>query len=160
MGGSDQWGNIVAGIDLIHHKLGREQGVGDAYGITAPLLLGPDGKKIGKTEKGESVWLSADRTSPYAFYQYWINIDDATSPRTCAGSQSSRATSRAARGLEGVARRSAGAPQRALARDITTRTHGPEAATSAEQQAASVFDRGLVQLGPEEFAAAAAELPA
>jgi tyrosyl-tRNA synthetase len=74
--GSDQYGNIVAGIDLIHHKLGRESEVGDAYGVTAPLVTRADGKKIGKTEKG-AVWLTADRTSPYALYQYFINVEDA-----------------------------------------------------------------------------------
>lgn len=69
--GSDQYGNIVAGIDLIRREFGPEQ----AFGITSPLVKAASGKKIGKTEKG-AVWLSADRTSPYAFYQYWINVDD------------------------------------------------------------------------------------
>lgn len=70
-GGSDQWGNITAGIDLGRRMLGQQ-----LFGITAPLLTTSDGRKMGKTEQG-AVWLSADRTSPYAFYQYWINIDDA-----------------------------------------------------------------------------------
>lgn len=72
MAGSDQYGNIVSGIDLIHRVLGHDR---EAYGVTAPLLMKADGKKIGKTESG-AIWLSADRTSPYAFYQYWINADD------------------------------------------------------------------------------------
>jgi tyrosyl-tRNA synthetase len=71
MGGSDQWGNIVAGIDLIR-KLGGKQ----AYGITFPLLETSSGRKMGKTEKG-TVWLDANRTSPYEYYQYWINTEDA-----------------------------------------------------------------------------------
>ena len=71
MGGSDQWGNITAGIDLAR----RMQGV-QLYGITCPLLTKSDGTKMGKTESG-TVWLSPERTSPYAFYQYWINVDDA-----------------------------------------------------------------------------------
>jgi len=70
MGGSDQWGNIVAGIDLIRRLEGRE-----AYGITFPLVMTADGKKMGKTEKG-AVWLDAQRTSPYEYYQFWINTDD------------------------------------------------------------------------------------
>jgi len=70
MGGSDQWGNIVAGIDLIRRLEGRE-----AYGITFPLIMTADGKKMGKTEKG-AVWLDPQRTSPYEYYQFWINTDD------------------------------------------------------------------------------------
>jgi tyrosyl-tRNA synthetase len=69
--GSDQYGNIVAGIDLIRREFGSDQ----AYGITSVLVKAASGKKIGKTEKG-AVWLTADRTSPYAFYQYWVNVDD------------------------------------------------------------------------------------
>jgi tyrosyl-tRNA synthetase len=69
--GSDQYGNIVAGIDLIRREFGHDQ----AFGITSPLVKAASGKKIGKTEKG-AVWLTADRTSPYAFYQYWINVED------------------------------------------------------------------------------------
>jgi tyrosyl-tRNA synthetase len=70
MGGSDQWGNIVAGIDLIRRLEGRQ-----AYGITFPLIMTADGKKMGKTEKG-AVWLDSQRTSPYEYYQFWINTDD------------------------------------------------------------------------------------
>jgi tyrosyl-tRNA synthetase len=70
MGGSDQWGNIVAGIDLIRRLEGKE-----AYGITFPLIMTADGRKMGKTEKG-AVWLDAERTSPYDYYQFWINTDD------------------------------------------------------------------------------------
>jgi tyrosyl-tRNA synthetase len=69
--GSDQYGNIVAGIDLIRREFGSDQ----AFGITSPLVKAASGKKIGKTERG-AVWLTADRTSPYAFYQYWINVED------------------------------------------------------------------------------------
>jgi tyrosyl-tRNA synthetase len=70
MGGSDQWGNIVAGIDLIRRLEGTE-----AYGMTFPLIMTADGRKMGKTEKG-AVWLDAERTSPYDYYQFWINTDD------------------------------------------------------------------------------------
>ncbi len=70
MGGSDQWGNIVAGIDLIRRLEGKQ-----AYGITFPLIMTADGRKMGKTEKG-AVWLDAERTSPYEYYQFWINTDD------------------------------------------------------------------------------------
>lgn len=70
MGGSDQWGNIVAGIELIRRLEGKE-----AYGITFPLIMTADGKKMGKTERG-AVWLDSERTSPYEYYQYWVNTDD------------------------------------------------------------------------------------
>ncbi len=71
IGGADQWGNIVAGIELIRKILGQT-----AYGVTYPLLIGADGKKFGKSE-GKNVWLSADRLSPYDFYQYLYRVDDA-----------------------------------------------------------------------------------
>ena len=70
-GGSDQWGNITAGIDLARRLRGVQ-----LYGMTCPLLTKSDGAKMGKTESG-ALWLSADKTSPYQFYQYWINLDDA-----------------------------------------------------------------------------------
>lgn len=70
MGGSDQWGNIVAGIDLIRRLEGKQ-----AYGMTFPLIMTADGRKMGKTEKG-AVWLDEKRTSPYEYYQFWINTDD------------------------------------------------------------------------------------
>ena len=70
-GGSDQWGNITAGIDLARRLRGVQ-----LYGCTCPLLTKSDGAKMGKTESG-ALWLSAERTSPYRFYQYWINLDDA-----------------------------------------------------------------------------------
>jgi tyrosyl-tRNA synthetase len=71
IGGSDQWGNITAGIDLARRMHGQQ-----LFGLTCPLLLTSDGRKMGKTERG-AIWLDADRTSPYAFYQYWINVADA-----------------------------------------------------------------------------------
>lgn len=70
-GGSDQWGNITAGIDLARRMRGVQ-----LYGITCPLLLDSEGKKIGKTEEGTKVWLASHRTSPYVFYQYWFNLSD------------------------------------------------------------------------------------
>jgi tyrosyl-tRNA synthetase len=69
-GGSDQWGNITAGVDLIHKQLGKR-----AYGLTYPLVTNADGRKFGKSET-ETIWLSAERTSPYAFYQFWLSQDD------------------------------------------------------------------------------------
>ena len=75
VGATDQWGNITAGTELIRRKEGKS-----AFGLTFPLLLSASGKKMGKTEKG-AVWLSADRTSPYEFYQYWVQQDDVEVPK-------------------------------------------------------------------------------
>ena len=160
MGGADQWGNITAGLELIRRRGGVEEGGADpAHGLAYKLLLSPSGAKFGKSEGGESVWLDAALTTPFAFYQYWLNTDDRD-----VGTYLRWFTEFPREEIERLDASVASAPerreaQRALARDITTRTHGAEAAASAEQQAASVFERGLVQLGPDEFAAAAAELP-
>jgi tyrosyl-tRNA synthetase len=75
MGGSDQWGNITTGTELIRRKL-----QGEAYAITAPLLMRSDGKKFGKSEGG-NVWLDKNQTSPYKFYQYWLNVSDSDAVR-------------------------------------------------------------------------------
>ncbi len=75
MGGSDQWGNIMSGTEFIRRNLGEK-----AYAITTPLLTKADGKKFGKSEQG-NIWLDANLTSPYKFYQFWINADDADSPK-------------------------------------------------------------------------------
>jgi tyrosyl-tRNA synthetase len=71
MGGSDQWGNIVTGTELIRRKAG-----GEAYAMTSPLITKSDGQKFGKTESG-NVWLDPARTTPYRFYQFWLNVADA-----------------------------------------------------------------------------------
>ena len=82
MGGADQWGNITAGLELIRRRAGVAEddlsGAADepAHGLAYKLLLSPSGTKFGKTAGGETIWLDATRTSPYAFYQYWLNVDD------------------------------------------------------------------------------------
>ena len=77
MGGSDQWGNITTGTELIRRKLGAEN---NAYALTCPLITKADGKKFGKTEKG-NIWLDRNRTSPYTFYQFWLNVADEDAER-------------------------------------------------------------------------------
>lgn len=77
MGGSDQWGNITTGTELIRRKLGSEN---EAYALTCPLITKADGKKFGKTEQG-NVWLDANRTTPYQFYQFWLNVGDEEAER-------------------------------------------------------------------------------
>ena len=76
MGGADQWGNITAGLELIRRTAGGADDADPAHGLAYKLLLSPSGTKFGKSEVGESVWLDPTRTSPYAFYQYWLNTDD------------------------------------------------------------------------------------
>ena len=77
MGGADQWGNITAGLELIRRRGGVEEGGADpAHGLAYKLPLSPSGAKFGKSEGGDSVWLDPALTSPFAFYQYWLNTDD------------------------------------------------------------------------------------
>jgi tyrosyl-tRNA synthetase len=135
MAGSDQYGNIVSGIDLIHRTLGHDT---PAFGITSPLLLRSDGKKIGKTEQG-AVWLSADRTSPYAFYQYFINSDD-----TDVVAFLKWFTVLSQPEIEDLAQRTAAAPerreaQRALARELTRLVHGADELSKVEAASQALF---------------------
>ncbi len=133
IGGSDQWGNLLAGVDLIRRADGKH-----VHAFTWPLLLRSDGKKFGKSEDG-AVWLAADRTSPYQFFQYWMNVADADIERfllqltllpveECAAIAAAHA--------EAPFRR---AGQRRLAREVTTIVHGPEATAAAEEASAILF---------------------
>ena len=136
MGGSDQWGNIVNGIDLTRRVLDHE-----IYGLTSPLLTTSDGKKMGKSQDG-AVWLNPDMRSPYEFWQFWRNTTDADVGRflklytelpvdecdrlgALEGSEINEAKIR-------------------LANEITTLAHGPEAAAAAEATAREVFEKGGV----------------
>jgi len=133
VGGSDQWGNLLAGVDLIRRADGKH-----VHAFTWPLLLRSDGKKFGKSEDG-AVWLAADRTSPYQFFQYWMNVADADIERfllqlTLVPVEECAAI--AAAHAEAPFRR---AGQRRLAREITTIVHGPEATAAAEEASAILF---------------------
>ncbi len=125
MGGSDQWGNIVTGTELIRRKSG-----GEAYAVTTPLIKKADGTKFGKTEGG-SVWLDPEKTSPYEFYQFWLNSSDADS-----GNYIRIFTLRGKEEIEALEKEHAEAPhlrilQKAIAEDITKRVHGEEALKTA-----------------------------
>ena len=133
MGGSDQWGNITAGIELIRRTLGA-----DAHAITAPLVTTSAGTKFGKTESG-TVWLDATLTSPYKFYQFLVNTDDRDAARylrsfTLLSHDAIEAHERAL--IERPERREA---QRALAADVTRRVHGDKALGAAEEVSALLF---------------------
>ncbi|HYH93425.1 MAG TPA: tyrosine--tRNA ligase [Candidatus Saccharimonadales bacterium] len=146
MGGADQWGNITAGLELIRRTVGvaEEAETQPAHGLAYKLLLSPSGTKFGKSEGGETVWLDAARTTPYAFYQYWVNTDDrdvGTYLRwfTELGREEIEALE-----AEAAARPEARAAQRVLARDITARTHGEAAAVDAIRDAEAMFSGGPV----------------
>jgi tyrosyl-tRNA synthetase len=154
MGGADQWGNITAGLELIRRRGGVEEGGADpAHGLAYKLLLSPSGAKFGKSEGGESVWLDAKRTSPFAFYQYWLNTDDRD-----VGTYLRWFTELPREEIERLdgevaARPEAREAQRALARDITARTHGEVGLREAEASTNAVFGQGLVGLSAEALAA-------
>ncbi len=133
MGGSDQWGNIVAGVELI-----RRTRQTTAFGITFPLITTSSGEKMGKTAKG-AVWLDAERTSPYEYYQYWVNTDDRDVGRflalfTFLPMDEIQAVSQ----LSGADLNSA---KSVLAYETTLLAHGPQEALKAYEAAASMFGR-------------------
>jgi tyrosyl-tRNA synthetase len=144
MGGADQWGNITAGLELIRRTSGVGEEAHPAHGLAYRLLLSPSGAKFGKSEVGDSVWLDPERTSPYAFYQHWLNTDDrdvGTYLRwfTELGREEIEALE-----SEVAARPEARDAQRALARDITARTHGEAAAAEAIRDSEAMFSGGPV----------------
>jgi tyrosyl-tRNA synthetase len=137
MGGSDQWGNIVAGIDLI-----RRLGGPPAFGVTFPLITTASGAKMGKTAAG-AVWLDPARTSPYEYYQFWVNADDRDVARFLALFTLLPMDEVRALAASGDAR----AAKRRLALEATRLAHGEEQARKAEGAAAALFGGGAV---PEE----------
>jgi tyrosyl-tRNA synthetase len=133
IGGSDQWGNIVAGVELIRKAAG-----GHAFALVCPLLTTASGDKMGKSE-GNSVWLDPALTPPFDFYQYWINVDDADVEKLLwLYTFLPEARIRALTSVEGAALREA---KRALAWDVTARAHGEGAANEAEQASRALFGR-------------------
>jgi tyrosyl-tRNA synthetase len=142
LGGSDQWGNITIGTELVRKMTGHQ-----AHGLTTPLLLRGDGKKFGKSDGGnENVWLDAALTSPFSMYQYLLNVDDASAPASLrfftflshdeimALDESTRTKPR-----ERLA-------QRALAREVLTLVHGEDAARKAERASEALFSEAIDDL--------------
>ena len=158
MGGSDQWGNITAGTEFVRRNLG-----GKAYGLTAPLLTKADGSKFGKSEGG-NVWLDPARTSPYQFYQFWLNADDRDLPRylrTFSLRDRASLDEAVARSAEGAAAREV---KRELAEELTARIHGAEALASAAAVSKLLFDRRadaafIAGLSAADFGEIAREIP-
>jgi tyrosyl-tRNA synthetase len=160
MGGADQWGNITAGLELIRRVEGHDPtGVERAHGLSYPLLLDATGQKFGKTVEGTAVWLDSGRTSPYAFYQFWLDRDDAEVGRLLRMFTLFELAEIEAIETESVARPEAHLGQRALAGDLTGRVHGPEILEQVTTVSAAVFSRTLPSLGPEALAFAFEQLP-
>ncbi|HJL99879.1 MAG TPA: tyrosine--tRNA ligase [Acidimicrobiales bacterium] len=135
VGGSDQWGNIVLGVDLIRRKLGQT-----AHALTWPLLTKPDGSKYGKTAGGETIWLSPNKMSPYRFYQAWIGVDDSEVRKLLL-----QLTFLSLEEIEVLVAEHEKDPQqrvgqRKLAGELTGIVHGEAAAASAIEASAVLFD--------------------
>jgi tyrosyl-tRNA synthetase len=153
-GGSDQWGNLTAGVDLIH----RVEGVG-AHALATPLLTDASGAKFGKSE-GNAIWLSADMTSPYAFYQYFLNVEDAsvvTLLKVFTDLGQEEIAELAQQVEQEPFRRTA---QRTLAAFMTTLAHGQSATDRAQAASEAIFGKGDVRaLDVDTLRDALAELP-
>jgi tyrosyl-tRNA synthetase len=137
MGGSDQWGNITAGIELISRREGRQ-----VHGLVFPLIATASGAKFGKSEGG-NVWLDPARTSPYQFYQFWINTDDRDVERYLQLFTFLRLDQIAGAMAEHRAEPGRRIAQRLLAREVTATVHGVEAAEQAVQASAALFGGAL-----------------
>jgi tyrosyl-tRNA synthetase len=154
LGGSDQWGNIVAGLDLI-----RKVESGSAHAFTIPLMAKSDGSKFGKTAGG-SVWLDSEMTSPYAFYQFWINTDDADVEKYLKVF-SFKDRSEIERLIETVkVNPGAREAQRELARELTSMVHGADECEKVEAASKALFGQGeLKDLDVKTLTAALSQLP-
>jgi len=152
-GGSDQWGNITAGIDLIRRTRGAR-----AYGLTWPLITTADGTKFGKTESG-AVWLDPARTSPYRFFQFWVRTDDRDVIGYLRLLSDLGADEVAELEAEVMARPQARRAQLVLARELTRAVHGEQAAAGAERAAEALFRDELALLDETTLLDVFAEAP-
>ena len=151
IGGSDQWGNITAGIDLGRRMLSQQ-----LYGMTCPLLTTSDGRKMGKTEKG-AVWLSPDKTSPYEFYQYFVNVADADVLMTIRFL--SDIDHEEYRTLEAELATKPGAAQRRLAESLTRLVHGDSGLQSALAASKMLFGGEIESLSDNELNSIFSDVP-
>lgn len=154
VGGSDQYGNITAGTELAR-KLGRPQ----LYGMVAPLLLDASGQKMGKTSTGERIWLDPQRTSPYAFYQYWLNRPDEELPKLLKMFSLEPLEAIEATLAAHDADRGKRIAQRALAQAMTAWVHGPAAIATVEAAAKVMFGGDLAGVTEETLAALSGTVP-
>jgi len=153
MGGSDQWGNITAGIDLIRRMRGKK-----AFGVVFPLVTSASGVKFGKTEAG-AVWLDSARTSPYRFFQFWLNTDDQDAISYLKFFSLLGEAEIAELDSAMAERPHERAAQRALAEDVTRRVHGPTGLGKAQQATQVLFGGALDGLSGEEIAEVFSDVP-
>ncbi|GAA2445246.1 tyrosine--tRNA ligase [Actinomadura vinacea] len=154
-GGSDQWGNLTAGVDLIRRVEG-----GTAHALTTPLLTKADGSKFGKTAGGETYWLDAERTSPYAFYQFWFNADDRDVEKFLKVFSFRSREEIQDLVKQGSDRPAARIPQRALAEEMTTLVHDADETARVIAASRALFGQGaLEELDERTLQAALAEVP-
>ena len=154
IGGSDQWGNLVAGVDLIRRVEGAS-----VHALATPLITKPDGTKYGKTEGG-AIWLSADLMSPYAFYQFWLNVSDAEVPGLLKVFSFKTQQEIEALAAEGAERPAARLGQRALAEEVTTLVHGADECRRVIAASQALFGQGeLTEVDERTLEAAKAEIP-
>jgi tyrosyl-tRNA synthetase len=144
--GSDQWGNIVAGVDLIRRTQQRE-----AFGLTTPLITKADGTKFGKTETG-NIWLNADRTSPYSFYQFWVNAGDQDIPKYLRTFSFFSHDEIDALEAEHAQNPGARAAHRALAKHMTELVHGAEGLEQAQKATDALFSGNVGDLSQASIA--------
>ncbi|KQY05913.1 tyrosine--tRNA ligase [Mycobacterium sp. Root135] len=153
IGGSDQWGNIIAGVRLVRQKLGAS-----AHALTVPLVTSADGKKFGKSTGGGNVWLDPELTSPYAWYQYFVNTADADVIRYLRWFTFLSADELGDLEIATTERAHERAAQRRLAQELTTLVHGQQATESVELASQALFGRGeLAGLDESTLAAALRE---
>lgn len=150
-GGSDQFGNIVAGVDLVRRATG-----GHVHGLTTPLMTKADGTKFGKTDSG-AIWLDPALTSPYAFYQFWLNSDDRDISRFLRMFSFASREEIHALEVELIERPSARSAQRALAAELTTLVHGSQSCESVQEASKALFGGGDLRAVPESTLTAALE---
>lgn len=151
--GSDQWGNITAGIDLIRRMRGQS-----AYGLTSPLITLPDGKAMSKTA-GNAVWLDPRLTSPYHFYQYWINTDDAAVGQLLRFFTFLSRERTQELELAVVQEPAAREAQKTLAFEVTALVHGPDEAGKAVKASAALFGAEIAELEEATFLDVLSEAP-
>lgn len=153
IGGSDQWGNIIAGVRLVRQKLGAT-----VHALTVPLVTSADGTKFGKSTGGGSLWLDPEMTSPYAWYQYFVNTADADVVRYLRWFTFLSADELAELAEATATRPHERAAQRRLARELTTLVHGAAATDAVEHASQALFGRGeLDRLDESTLAAALSE---
>ncbi|WP_337059716.1 tyrosine--tRNA ligase [Kineococcus sp. G2] len=154
LGGSDQWGNITAGAELVRRVDGQV-----VHALATPLLTKADGTKFGKTESG-AVWLDAELTSPYAFYQFWLNAEDSQVEGYLKAFSFRSREEITELGRQAREAPKARAAQRALAHDVTALVHGEQAVRAVEEASAALFGgSGLSGVDERTLAGALAELP-